>query len=42
VLQHGRPEQGMEIQDILADEVVQLRLGSVAFIAFTLPVFIEV
>ena len=26
VVQHGRPEQGVEVEDVLADEVVQLRV----------------
>ena len=29
VFQHGRPEQGVEIEDVLADEVVQLGAGIV-------------
>ena len=34
--QHGRPEQGVEVDDVLADKVVQLGAG------ILVPVFVEV
>ena len=34
--QHGGPEQGMEVGDVLADEVIQLRSGSCP------PVLVEI